>query len=161
VTASLVLRDATPADAGLIAGFVRDLAVYENLLHEAVASDTDFAEAIAQGHIASLIAELDGAPVGFALWFHTFSTFQGKRGLYLEDIYVQPAHRGHGIGKAIFRDLARRALAAGCTRVEWSVLDWNEPSIKFYRAIGAVPMDEWTVQRLDAAEIAKLAQQEA
>ncbi len=161
MTASLVLRDATPDDAGLIAGFVRDLADYEKLLHEAVATEADFADAIARGHIASLIAELDGVPVGFALWFHTFSTFLGKRGLYLEDLYVQPAHRGHGIGKAIFRDLARRAQEAGCVRMEWSVLDWNAPSIAFYRSIGAKPMDEWTVQRLDVAEIAKLAQQEA
>ena len=153
----LVLRDATPDDAGLIAGFVRDLAEYEKLLHEAVAADADFATALAQGHIASLIAELDGVPVGFALWFHTFSTFLGKRGMYLEDIYVQPTHRGHGIGRAIFRDLARRALDAGCMRIEWSVLDWNAPSIAFYRSIGATPMDEWTVQRLDVAAIAKLA----
>lgn len=154
---TLVLRDATPDDAGLIAGFVRDLADYEKLLHEAVATDADFAAGLEHGHISSLIAELDGVPVGFALWFHSFSTFLGKRGMYLEDIYVQPAHRGHGIGRAIFRDLARRALESGCARMEWSVLDWNAPSIAFYRSIGAKPMDEWTVQRLDIAAITQLA----
>ena len=154
---SLILRDATTDDAGLIAGFVRALAEYEKLLHEAVAADADFAAALAGGHVGALIADLDGVPVGFALWFTTFSTFTGRQGLYLEDIFVQPAHRGGGIGKAIFRDLARRAVAQGCARMEWSVLDWNAPAVAFYRALGARPMDEWTVQRLEGEALARLA----
>ncbi len=151
-----VLRDATADDAGLIAGFVRALAAYEKLAHEAVATDADFAAALSAGQIGALIAELDSEPVGFALWFHTFSTFTGKRGLYLEDIFVLPAHRGTGIGRQIFADLARRAVASGCTRMEWSVLDWNTPAVNFYRAMGARPMDEWTVQRLEGDALAKL-----
>ncbi len=154
---TLKLRDATLDDAGLIAGFVRALAEYEKLAHEAVATPEDFTAALSAGHIAALIAELDERPVGFALWFHTFSTFTGQRGMYLEDLFVLPAHRGQGVGKAIFRDLARRALAEGCRRLEWSVLDWNLPAVNFYRAIGAKPMDEWTVQRLDGAALADLA----
>jgi GNAT superfamily N-acetyltransferase len=145
-------------DAGLIAGFVRALAEYEKLLHEAVADDADFADALAGGKIAALIAELNGTPVGFALWYPTFSTFTGKSGMYLEDLFVLPDHRGHGIGRAILRDLARRALAQGCSRLEWSVLDWNKPAVDFYRAIGAKPMDEWTVQRMDRGALAALAE---
>jgi GNAT superfamily N-acetyltransferase len=154
---TLVLRDATPDDAGLIAGFVHALAVYEKLEHEAVATDADFAAALQSRQISALIAELAGVPVGFALWFQTFSTFTGRQGLYLEDIFVLPAHRGAGIGRAIFRDLARRAVALGCTRMEWSVLDWNTPAVDFYRALGARPMDEWTVQRLEGAALTTLA----
>ncbi len=152
------LRDANAADAGLIAGFVRALAEYEKLLHEAVATDADFATVLADGHIGALIAELDDRPVGMALWYYTFSTFTGRRGMYLEDLFVLPAYRNQGIGKRIFQDLARRAQAMGCPRIEWSVLDWNAPSIAFYRSIGATPMDEWTVQRLDQAAIDNLAQ---
>ncbi len=155
---TLHVRDATPDDAGLIAGFVRQLAEYEKLLHEAVASDADFTSALGAGKIAALIAEKGGVPVGFALWFTTFSTFTGKSGMYLEDLFVLPDHRGHGIGRAILRDLARRALAGGFPRLEWSVLDWNKPAVDFYRAIGAKPMDEWTVQRMDAAALANLAE---
>jgi GNAT superfamily N-acetyltransferase len=155
---TLVLRDATTADAKLIAEFVRGLAEYEKLAHEAVATDLDFAHAIASEKIAALIVEIDEKPVGFALWFHTFSTFTGKQGMYLEDLFVLPEHRGAGIGRAILRDLARRALAAGCARLEWSVLDWNLPAVNFYRAIGATPMDEWTVQRMDRGALAALAE---
>jgi GNAT superfamily N-acetyltransferase len=154
---TLTLRDATTDDAGLIAGFVRALAEYEKLSHEAVATDTDFAASLADGHVFALIAELDVRPVGFALWFHTFSTFTGKRGMYLEDLFVLPECRGQGVGKAIFRDLASRAVSGGCTRLEWAVLDWNMPAVNFYRSIGARPMDEWTVQRLDGAALANLA----
>ncbi len=154
---SVILRDATVDDAGLIAGFVHALAVYEKLEHEAKATEADFSTALEHGHIGALIAEVDDAPVGFALWYFTFSTFVGQRGLYLEDIFVLPANRGAGIGRAIFRDLARRAVALGCQRMEWSVLDWNTPAVNFYRALGAKPMDEWTVQRLDRDALAKLA----
>ena len=155
---TLVLRDATTADAKLIAGFVRDLAAFEKLAHEAVATDIDFAHAIASEKVAALIVEVDEKPVGFALWFLTFSTFTGKQGMYLEDLFVVPEHRGHGVGRAILRDLARRALADGCSRLEWSVLDWNLPAVNFYRSIGATPMNEWTVQRMDRGALAALAE---
>ncbi len=154
---SVTLRDATLEDAALIQGFVHALAVYEKLEHEAKATAAEFRAALQSGHIGALIAELDGTPVGFALWFFSFSTFVGRRGMYLEDIFVMPEHRGAGIGRAIFRDLARRAVALGCQRMEWSVLDWNTPAVNFYRALGAKPMDEWTVQRLDGDALAKLA----
>jgi GNAT superfamily N-acetyltransferase len=155
---SLILRDATPDDAGLIAGFVRALAEYEKLADQAVATDADFATALAGGTISALIAEKASEAVGFALWFSTFSTFTGQPGMYLEDIFVLPEHRGHGVGRAILRDLARRALLLGCSRMEWSVLDWNKPAVDFYRAIGARPMDDWTVQRLDRGALAALAE---
>jgi len=155
---SLTLRDATTADAGLIAGFVRALAEFEKLADQAVASDDDFAVAIAGGKVSALIAEKNGTAVGFALWFQTFSTFTGRPGLYLEDLYVQPEHRGHGIGRAILRNLAGRALAMGCARMEWAVLDWNKPAVDFYRAIGAKPMAEWTVQRMERGGLAALAE---
>jgi GNAT superfamily N-acetyltransferase len=103
------------------------------------------------------IAELDGTPVGFALWFFNFSTWEGRRGLYLEDLYVDPAARGHGAGLALIRHCARIAVAEGCGRFEWSVLDWNEPAIRFYRALGARPLDEWTIQRLDGEALSALA----
>ena len=152
------LRDATIADAGLIAGFVRELAEYEKLLHEVVATAADYATGLTRQSFSAMIAERNGAPVGFALWFASYSTFTGKPGLYLEDLYVKPEHRGHGVGRAMLRDLARRALAGGYVRLEWSVLDWNKPAIDFYRSIGARPMDEWTKQSMDIAAIAALAE---
>ena len=152
----LLLRDATVADARLIAGFVRDLATYEKLAHEVTSSADDFAASMDFGHFAALIAEWDGEPVGFALWYRTYSTFSGRPGLYLEDLFVRPDHRGHGIGRAIFQDLARRTLAQGCARLEWSVLDWNQPAIDFYRAMGATPGTEWTKNALDMAALAAL-----
>jgi GNAT superfamily N-acetyltransferase len=155
---TVTLRDATTDDAGLIAGFVRALAEFEKLADHAVASDADFVAAIAGDKVSALIAEKDGTAVGFALWFQTFSTFTGQPGFYLEDIYVEPEYRGHGIGRAILRNLAGRALAMGCARMEWAVLDWNKPAVDFYRAIGAKPMAEWTVQRMDRGGLAALAE---
>ncbi len=152
------LRDATTDDAALIADFVRKLADYERLLDEAVAKPADFASALAKGSISVIIAERDSMPVGFALWFKTFSTFTGKPGVYLEDLFVLPKHRKHGVGRVLLRELARRALASGCTRMEWSVLNWNTPALEFYRAIGARPLGEWTKQRLDSAALANLAE---
>jgi len=152
------LRDATPADAPLVAEFVRKLAEYEQLLHEAVATDADFATALANGSIFVIIAERDAVPVGFALWFKTFSTFTGRPGVYLEDLFVLPEHRQHGIGRMMLRELARRTLAIGGTRMEWSVLNWNQPAIEFYRSIGAKAQSEWTKKRLDSAALANLAE---
>lgn len=159
--ANIVVRPAIEADVATILGFVRELAVYEKLAHEAVATEGMLARGLfgPRPWAEALIAEADGAPVGFALFFHTFSTFVGKPGLYLEDIYVRPAHRGQGIGLALLRELAKIALTRDCGRMEWAVLDWNEPAIQFYRTkLGARAMDEWTVQRLDGERIKALAE---
>ncbi len=155
----ITIRDAVPGDEGTVAHFVRRLAEYEKLLHQAVATDEQFRTALfgPKPRIAALIIEHEATPIGFAVWYYDFSTFLGTPGLYLEDIFVEPAHRGQGIGKAIFRRIARRALDEGCTRMNWSVLDWNAPSIAFYRSIGAVGMDDWTVQRLEGAALSALA----
>jgi GNAT superfamily N-acetyltransferase len=155
-----VLRDAGPADLPLVLRFVRALAEYEKLLDHAVATEEDFARLLfgTPPRASALIAEIDGAPLGFALWCYTVSTFLGRPTLYVEDVFVAPAHRGAGIGRAIFADLARRAVAEGCGRMEWAVLDWNAPSIAFYRAIGARPREGWTVQRLTGEALAALAQ---
>jgi GNAT superfamily N-acetyltransferase len=159
---TVTIRPAAPSDVDLLLGFVRELAAYErapdaveatpDLLARALFGERPAAEAV--------IAELDGAPVGFALWFHNFSTWKGRRGLYLEDLYVSPAARGQGVGKALLIHLARIAVERGCARFEWWVLDWNQPAIDFYRAMGAVAMDEWTVQRVEGDALARLAASE-
>ena len=161
-TGTIVYRDAAPGDEAIVAHFVRRLADYEKLLHEATATDDDFRLALfgERPRLHALIVEKDAAPIGFAVWYYDFSTFTGKPGLYLEDVFVEPEHRGGGIGKAIFRILARRARAEGCTRMNWSVLDWNTPSIAFYRSLGAVGQDEWTVQRLEGAALHALAKEQ-
>ena len=160
MTAQPTFRDAVPGDESLVRHFVHRLAEYENLTHLAVGTDADFAKALfgTPTRISSLIVEKSGVPVGFALWYYTFSTFTARPSLYLEDIFVEPEHRGAGIGKAIFRILARRALDEGCTRMDWSVLDWNAPSIAFYRALGAVGMNDWTAQRLEGAALLTVAE---
>ena len=147
---TITFREAVPGDEARIEWFVRALAEYEALLHEVQATRADFAAALFGPTPAchALFAELDGETVGFALWFYNFSTFVGRAGLYVEDVFVLPSHRGRGVGRAIFSELARRAIAAGCQRMDWSVLDNNTPAVKFYGAIGARPQDEWTVQRL-------------
>ena len=155
----LVLREAIPADLPTVLRFVRALAEYERLAHEVRATEADFRRALfgepRRAH--ALLAEIDGAAVGFAVWFYDFSTFEGCPGLFVEDVFVDPEQRGQGIGRAIFAWLARRALREGCTRMNWSVLDWNAPSIAFYRGLGAVAQDEWTVQRLSGDALAALA----
>jgi GNAT superfamily N-acetyltransferase len=155
----LRLRDVTEADLPLVLHFVRALAEYQKLLPEVQATEADFHRVLfgEPRRAEALIAEWDGAPVGFALWFYSVSSFDGRPKLYVEDIFVNPDQRGHGIGRAIFAELARRALAAGCARMEWSVLDWNAPSIAFYRGIGAVPQEGWTLQRLSGAALNALA----
>lgn len=146
----LSIRPATPDDLPTILAFVRALAVYERLEHEAVATEADFAAALFSDRPAAevVIAERGGLPVGFALFFPTFSTFVGKPGMWLEDLFVLPEHRGRGVGKALLVHLARIAVARGYGRFEWSALDWNAPAIGFYRAMGAVGMEEWTTQRV-------------
>lgn len=155
----LILRDAVPGDEALVLRFVRDLADYERLAHEVRATERTLRESLfgTPRHAWALIAEQDGAPVGFAVWFYSFSTFEGVPSLYVEDVFVAPAQRGRGTGRAIFRHLARRALADGCARMDWSVLDWNQPAIDFYRGIGARPVKGWTVQRLTGDALAALA----
>ena len=130
--------------------FIRDLAEYEKLLDDVSATPADIERALfaPQPRVFCDIAEWDGAPAGFALWFYNFSTFRGRHGIYLEDLFVKPVFRGNGIGKALLVGLAQRAVKEGCARVEWSVLDWNEPSINFYKSLGAVPLEEWTIFRL-------------
>lgn len=156
---AVLLRPATPADTGHILAFIRELADYEKLTHEAVADEAGLRAQLFGEHPAAevVIAEVDGQPAGFALFFHNFSTFLGQRGLYLEDLFVRPAFRGLGLGKRLMQHLAQLAVARGCGRFEWSVLDWNEPAIRFYRSLGAVGQDEWTVQRLAGDALRTLA----
>ncbi|HEV7717629.1 MAG TPA: GNAT family N-acetyltransferase [Arsenicitalea sp.] len=157
---SVEIRRAVVADAALIIRFIADLAAYEKLSHEAKASEADIVRDLfgADPKVFCEIAEVDGAPVGFALWFYTYSTFQGRHGIWLEDLYVDPAARGEGAGKAMLQHLARRCVAEGLGRFEWSVLDWNTPSIEFYKSKGAVLQDEWTKCRVDGAALLELGQ---
>lgn len=154
---SLTIREGTPADAQLVRDLVFDLAVYEKLAHEVTAQAEDFRKAIAAGHAHVLIAEWEGMACGFALYFFNFSTFLGKRGIYLEDLFVRESHRGRGIGKALLARLARLVIDNHCGRLDWAVLDWNAPSIAFYRSLGAETLDDWTVYRLTGAPLARLA----
>lgn len=159
----LSIRPATIDDVPLIRALIAELAEYEQLADAAVATDADLrAQLFGVAPAAEvLIGEVDGEPAGFALFFHNFSTFLGKRGLYLEDLFVRPAARGVGLGKHLMAALARIAVQRDCGRFEWSVLDWNAPAIGFYRRIGAVGMDEWTVQRLEGEALHALASHDA
>ncbi len=159
----LSIRPATAEDVPLIAQLIRELAEYERLADAAIATEDGLRGQLfgAQPAAEVLIGEVDGTPAGFALFFHNFSTFLGKRGLYLEDLFVRPAFRGSGLGKHLMAALARIAVQRDCGRFEWSVLDWNEPAIGFYRRIGAVGMDEWTVQRLEGDALHALASHDA
>lgn len=153
------IRSATPADAGLIHQFILDLADYEKLLDTVGATEADTAAALFGPNPRAFadIAEIDGLPVGFALWFYNYSTFMGRHGIYLEDLFVRPAARGSGAGKALLANLARRCVDEGLGRLEWTVLDWNAPSIAFYDSLGAAAMDEWIIRRLTGEGIRKLA----
>ncbi len=159
--AGLVVRPASPADASLILSFINKLADYEKLAHEVVATEDTLRQTLFSANPAAevVFAELDGSPVGFALFFHNFSTFLAKPGLYLEDLFVIPDVRGKGIGKALLIYLAQVAKERGCGRFEWSVLDWNEPAIRFYESLGAAAMNEWTVNRVTGDALTKLASQ--
>ena len=159
MTAAITLRPAGPADTALILAFIGELAEYERLAHEVVADhDTLAAQLFGATPAAEVvIAEVDGQAAGFALYVHNFSTFLGRRGLYLEDLYVQPQYRGLGLGRRLMIHLARLAVQRGCGRFEWSVLDWNAPAIAFYRDLGATPLDEWTVQRVTGEALRRLA----
>ncbi len=156
---SVSVRPATPSDASLIHQFIRDLAEYEKLLDavEATEADTAAAPFGETPRAFADIAQIDGQPVGFALWFYNYSTFVGRHGIYLEDLFVRPAARGSGAGKALLAHLAKRCVAEGLGRLEWSVLDWNAPSIAFYDSLGAAAMDEWIIRRLTGESLKKLA----
>ncbi|ONF94967.1 GNAT family N-acetyltransferase [Sphingomonas jeddahensis] len=156
---TITIRPASATDVSTVLRFIRELAAYEREPDAVEATEPMLHEALFGTHPAAevLIAERDGASIGFALFFHTFSTWAGKRGLWLEDLYVTPEARGSGAGAALLRALAGIALDRGCARFEWTVLDWNTPAIDFYRAKGAVAQDEWTVQRVSGAALRKLA----
>lgn len=157
---TLTIRAAAPSDAALVLGFIRDLAAYENLLHEVATGEADIARDLFGEHprVFCDLAFWDGEPAGFALWYYTYSTFQGRHGIWLEDLFVAPPLRGRGIGKALLVHLARRCVREGLGRFEWAVLDWNQPSIDFYKAQGAVFMDEWLRCRLTGEALHRLGQ---
>jgi GNAT superfamily N-acetyltransferase len=155
---SLTIRDARREDAALIVRFIADLAEYERLSHEAVASEADIVRELfgAAPKAFCQIAEIDGVPAGFALWYYTFSTFQGRLGIWLEDLFVSPQMRGHGIGSALLVDLAQRCVRENLGRLEWAVLDWNQPSIDFYSRQGAIFMDDWRRCRVSGEALSTL-----
>ena len=156
---TLSIRAARPGEAPLVFSFVRELAEYEKLTHEVDATEAMLDAALfgANPRVFCEFAEWEGQPVGFALWFLIYSSFRGRHGLYLEDIFVRPAFRGRGIGKALMRHLAKRCVAEGWTRFVWTVLDWNTPSIEFYKSLGAELKEEWIICRVEGAALAKLA----
>jgi GNAT superfamily N-acetyltransferase len=155
----VTIRPAIEADLGTIEELIRALAVYERMADEVVMNAELLRKALfgERPYAEVLIAEADGEPVGFALFFHNFSTFLGRPGIYLEDLFVKPEHRGGGFGKALLKRLAEIAVERDCGRMEWAVLDWNEPSIGFYKKLGARPNDEWTVFRLTGEALRNLA----
>jgi GNAT superfamily N-acetyltransferase len=157
---SLTIRQAEAGDSVLVFDFIRKLADYEKLVHEVVATEADIREALfgAAPRCFCELAFWEKEPAGFALWFYNFSTFRGKAGIYLEDLFVEPSLRGHGIGKALLRHLARRCRDEGLPRLQWWVLDWNKPSIDFYKSLGAEPQNEWTVFRVSGEALGRLAQ---
>lgn len=156
---AVTVRAATAADVPLVLALIRELAVYERLEHQVVATQADLTTALfgARPHAEVVFACLDGREVGFALFFHNFSTFLGKPGIYLEDLFVRPESRGRGIGKRLLAWLAALALERGCARLDWAVLDWNEPSIGFYKGLGAVALDDWMIMRLTGEALERLA----
>ena len=158
---TLSIRSAAPGDAQAILGFIEALADYERLRHEVVATVADIERELfgPNPRVVCELAEWEGRPVGFALWFYTFSTFIGRQGIWLEDLFVCPDMRGKGVGKALLAHLARRCVTEELGRFEWAVLDWNTPSIEFYKAQGGAIMDEWLRVRLTGPEIATLAAQ--
>jgi GNAT superfamily N-acetyltransferase len=157
---SLNIRRARPDEASVVLSLVKELADYEKLLHEVEATETMIAEALFCDHprLFCDIAEWNGEIAGFAVWFVNFSTFSGRSGIYLEDLFVRPALRGKGIGKALLSHLAKACVANGWSRLQWSVLDWNTPSIEFYKSLGAVLMAEWTICKVTGSALTALAE---
>lgn len=154
------IRSATAADAALVLEMIKELAEYERLSDAVTATEQTIRESLWGAHPAAevIIASVDTQPAGFALFFHNYSTFLAQQGLYLEDLFVKPAFRGRGVGRALLERLAAIAVERNCGRFEWSVLDWNEPAIGFYKKLGAVPMHEWTIFRVTGDALRKLAQ---
>jgi GNAT superfamily N-acetyltransferase len=159
MTDAITIRPATRQDLPEVLSFIRELAAYERLADQVQATETDIAAALfgTRPYAEVVLACLAGAPVGFALFFHNFSTFAGKPGIYLEDLFVRPEARGRGVGQHLLSWLARTTLERGCARLEWAVLNWNTPSIGFYRSLGAVALDEWTIMRVAGAPLERLA----
>lgn len=155
----LFIKRATPADVPLILAFIRELAEYERLSHMVIATEQSLGDQLfGDPPAAEVIIGYDGGePVGFALFFHNFSTFLGQRGIYLEDLYIRPPMRGRGLGQRLLRYLAQLAVERRCGRLEWAVLDWNEPAIGFYKRLGAVPLDDWTIFRVTGEALHELA----
>jgi len=155
-----MIRPATPADVPAILGFIRELAEYEHLTHEVVATEAGLQAGLfgQQPYAEALVACVEDVPVGFALYFHSYSTFQARPGLYLEDLYVQPAHRGRGLGKGLLKAVARVAVERNCGRYEWSVLDWNAPSIRLYESLGAEMHGDWRRMRVADEALRRLAE---
>ena len=152
---SIHIRAATAADAGQILAFITELAIYEKAEHEVVATVADIEQSLfaADSPARGLICSRNGQPIGYAVYFFSYSTWLGRKGLYLEDLYISPEQRGSGAGKQLLRQLANIACASGCGRLEWSVLDWNEPAIKFYQSLGAAPQDEWIRYRMEGSTL--------
>ena len=151
------IRKATEADAALILEFIKGIAIYENMLDQVINTEEMIKEVVfGKGNAEVIFALEDEKEVGFALFFHNYSTFVGKSGIHLEDLFVWPEYRGKGYGKGLLLEVARIAKERGCGRLEWTCLDWNKPSIDFYLSMGAVPMDEWTIYRLTAEKIDEL-----
>ena len=154
------IRPAQPGEEGLVLEFIKRLAEYEKCADEVVADEATLYQSLFVEHSAEVVfAEEDGEAIGFALFFHNFSTFVGRKGLYLEDLFIIPEKRGRGYGKALLKHLAHLAVERNCGRMEWICLDWNQPALKVYRSIGAIPMDEWTVQRLDEQALKRFAEE--
>lgn len=160
---TVTIRSAKPDDSALVFSLIRELAVYEKLLHEVDATEAMIADALFGPNPRAFcdIAEHEGKAAGFALWFYNFSTFRGRHGIWLEDLFVRPEMRGKGLGKALLSHLAKRCVAENLARFEWSVLDWNEPSIAFYKSKGAVLMDDWSICRVTGQALWRLADEEA
>lgn len=159
MNATLHIRPAQASDCALVHRLILDLAAYEKLAHKVTATEDDIRRDLfgTSPRVFCDIAEWDGAPAGFAFWFYNYSTFDGRHGIYLEDLYVEPEHRGKGIGKALLQHLAKRCLEEGLTRLQWWVLDWNAPSIAFYEGLGAEAQSEWTVYRVAGDALQRLA----
>lgn len=156
---NLKIRETNEEDCSLILSLIKEMSEYEKLSDQVIATEESLKESIFSNNRAeTVILELDGKAIGYALYFYNFSTFIGKSGLYLEDIFIKKEVRGKGIGKEVFKFLAKKAKEEGCKRVEWVCLNWNEPSIKFYKSLGAVSMDDWTIYRLTEKEINKLSE---
>ncbi|MHA6160457.1 N-acetyltransferase family protein [Pseudomonas sichuanensis] len=157
---SLTIRPAVRSDAAQILAFITELADYERARHEVVASQADIEHSLFDpgSTVRSLICEREGQAIGFAVYFYSYSTWLGRNGIYLEDLYVTPQQRGDGAGRTLLRHIAREALANNCGRLEWSVLDWNEPAIGFYQSLGAEPQDEWIRYRLDGERLRHFAE---